>query len=107
MNPHTTSTASVPKSFRASLVFGLLILLVGLVGEHGTEAVRCDRTPEGTGASKSPADGRFRLRISGNPEKYVPGESYTSEYRGMVFAWVVFRKALVYRMSNGLGYFPN
>ncbi|XP_053683721.1 spondin-1-like [Sabethes cyaneus] len=83
MNPHTTSTASVRKSFRTSLVFGLLLLLVGLVGQHVTDAVRCDRTPEGAGASKSPADGRFRLRISGNPEKYVPGESYTISLVGI------------------------
>ncbi|XP_055530253.1 spondin-1 [Wyeomyia smithii] len=83
MNSHTTATASVFRAFRASLVFGLLILLIGLVGQHVTDAIRCDRTPEGAGASKSPADGRFRLRISGNPEKYVPGASYTISLVGI------------------------
>lgn len=42
-------------------------------------AIRCDRNPEGFSANKSPADGRFRLKITGNPEKYAPGEVYTSK----------------------------
>lgn len=41
--------------------------------------LKCDRVPEGTVAQKSPGDGRFRIRIEGNPEGYIAGEDYTSE----------------------------
>lgn len=85
MNPYATPR-SVTKSPKVALLFGLLILLLLPDGENFAEALRCDRTPEGSVASKSPADGRFRIRISGNPEKYVPGESYTSKYLRSVFS---------------------
>ena len=70
----------------------LPLLLLLLDGTQLARALRCDRSPEGSGANKSPADGRFRLRISGNPEKYVPGESYTCEYchQSFVFFAVLF-----------------
>lgn len=82
MKPKTT-TKTTTTTHRLLLV--ALVLLSVLVGQqqHTAAAVRCDRTPEGSGASKSPADGRFRLRISGNPDKYVPGESYTISLVGI------------------------
>lgn len=43
-------------------------------------ATKCDRTPEGVSTSQSSADGRFKLRILGDPHTYVPGENYTSEF---------------------------
>lgn len=43
-------------------------------------AYKCSRTPEGHGAMKSPADGRFHVRISESAAKYTPGKTYTSEY---------------------------
>lgn len=33
---------------------------------------------------KTKADHRFRIKISGNPDKYVPGEVYTSKRFCMV-----------------------
>lgn len=42
--------------------------------------LKCDRVPEGTVTQKSPGDGRFRIRIEGNPEGYIAGEDYTSEF---------------------------
>ncbi|XP_055693331.1 spondin-1 [Lutzomyia longipalpis] len=59
-----------------TLTAALLLLPVGVVG-------RCDRVPEGSGASKSPADGRYRIKISGNPERYTPGEMYTVSLAGI------------------------
>lgn len=44
---------------------------------------KCDRSPEGHVAAKSPADGRFRIRIVGNSEKYVPGEVYRIKLAGI------------------------
>lgn len=41
-------------------------------------AVKCDRTPEGTTANRSPSDSRFKLRILGEPDRYIPEENYTS-----------------------------
>jgi len=58
-------------------------LLVGLSVaclQSGAQSARCDREPEGRLSQKSPVDGRFRIKVSGNPEKYVPGEVYTGEY---------------------------
>lgn len=40
-------------------------------------AFRCDREPEGHMPPKSEADYRFKIHISGNPDKYEPGEIYT------------------------------
>lgn len=51
-----------------------LVLLTAAAAAH-----RCDRTPEGHVAPKIPADNRFQLKVSGSPDKYVPGEGYTSE----------------------------
>lgn len=78
----TTTTGTTPYSSatRRWWWYGVLLVIVVGLGLPSAVALRCDRTPEGSGASKSPADGRFRLRISGNPDKYVPGETYTSEY---------------------------
>lgn len=59
------------------LFFGCLILWFLLV--HSVNSVqKCDRVPDGVSASKSPADGRFRIRIQGNPERYRPSEEYIS-----------------------------
>lgn len=71
-------TASAFGCRNLTTLFSILLLIISNI--RHTYSVRCDRTPEGHGASKSPADGRFRIRISGNPERYVPGEVYTSEY---------------------------
>lgn len=46
---------------------------------------KCDRTPEGHIAPKTPADNRFRLKISGNPDKYVPGEGYTGNIFMLIY----------------------
>lgn len=43
-----------------------------------SSAAKCDRVPEGTVASKSQPDGRFRLRITNEPQYYIPGETYNS-----------------------------
>lgn len=51
-------------------------------------ALKCDRIPDGAGATKSPADGRFRIRIEGNPERYKPNEVYNSKWDGNARATV-------------------
>ena len=40
---------------------------------------RCKREPENTQVPVTPGSNGFRIKISGNPEKYVPGEVYTSK----------------------------
>lgn len=60
------------------VVITVIFLEVNIVA-----AIRCDRNPEGFSANKSPADGRFRLKITGNPEKYAPGETYTSKLKDL------------------------
>ena len=58
-----------------------LVVVVSIVhnGIVLVDGLRCDRAPEGSSANKSPPDGRFRLRILGDPDRYIPGENYTSK----------------------------
>lgn len=58
------------------LLIYVLIVCNGLLFANG---LKCDRTPEASSANKSPPDGRFKLRILGDPDRYIPGENYTSE----------------------------
>ncbi|XP_059608919.1 spondin-1-like [Phlebotomus argentipes] len=64
------------------LFHGVILITVALLIPVGI-AGKCDRIPEGSGANKSPADGRFRIRIQGNPERYTPGELYTVSLAGI------------------------
>ena len=60
----------------------VLLVLIGtvLIATQSVGGLKCNRVPDGSTAIKSPADGRFLIRIIGNPVKYTPGESYNSEY---------------------------
>ena len=42
-----------------------------------SDASKCDRKPENTSASRLPSDGRFKFRILGDHDRYIPGENYT------------------------------
>lgn len=65
----------------ARYLFVYLLLIAPFVPPTGIEAAtfKCSRTPDGHGANKTPADGRFHVRISENTVKYTPGMTYTSE----------------------------
>jgi hypothetical protein len=66
--------------FLLKLFYGFLILSHGL-HYHIVSTSKCDRVPSENSANKSPSDGRYKLRILGDPEQgYVPGENYTSEF---------------------------
>lgn len=52
----------------------LFIILISCAWCH-----RCSRKPDGYGAYKTPADGRFHLKISSGTAKYNPGETYMSK----------------------------
>lgn len=68
----------------------LLVYLLLLIAQHvqppplspvDALALKCSRTPVGHGPNKTPADGRFHVRISENTDKYTPGQTYTSKTR--------------------------
>lgn len=42
-----------------------------------TATMNCNRQPYNTQTEKEPGDNGYKIKISGNPEKYVPGEVYT------------------------------
>jgi hypothetical protein len=44
----------------------------------------CVRQPENVQTSKTPGDNGYRLKISGNPEKYFPGEVYTGSLLALI-----------------------
>lgn len=56
-----------------------VVLLALAVATPPCACLKCDRTPEGAITSKSRADDRFVIEVSGNPATYVPGEQYTSK----------------------------
>lgn len=58
----------------------LFLALLSSCGFCLVSALKCDRTPEGSSANKSPPDGRYRLRIFNDPVRYIPGESYNSKF---------------------------
>lgn len=68
------------KEMRIARPKWILLVFIGVlcVDESHGWALKCDRIPDGAGATKSPADGRFRIRIQGNLERYNPSEVYTS-----------------------------
>lgn len=47
--------------------------------------LKCSRMPTGPGAYKTPADGRYHIRITGNPSSYTPSKNYTSNNYNSVF----------------------
>jgi hypothetical protein len=61
--------------------FLLKLLLHGLIilSHHDfANSSICDRIPDNS-ANRSPPDGRYKLRILGDPDHFTPGENYTSE----------------------------
>lgn len=52
-------------------------------------------TPYQSRFAKTSGDNGFKIRISGDPEKYVPGEVYTGMYSKIV---IIFEKMLLYIM---------
>lgn len=65
----------------------LMLWLVGVgrpaSGPAGAEYPgHCVRTPPGHASSQTPGDNGFKIKISGNPERYVPGEMYTVSLQG-------------------------
>lgn len=69
------------------IYFLLAFLLVSALGEQATpnygryqNSVHCSREPLSVSAKRSPGDAGFKIKVSGNPERYTPGEIYTGEY---------------------------
>lgn len=52
-------------------------------------------TPYQSRFAKTSGDNGFKIRISGDPEKYVPGEVYTGMYCKIL---IIFEKMLLYIM---------
>ncbi|XP_022235881.1 spondin-1-like isoform X2 [Limulus polyphemus] len=43
---------------------------------------KCNREPSGYNKPKTPGDNGFQIKVSGEPQKYVPGEVYTISLQG-------------------------
>lgn len=61
--------------YTCSLLFIALLSTINIKSIHSSG---CSRIPERHG-EKTPADGRFHIRILENTDKYKPGDRYTSE----------------------------
>lgn len=64
-------------TFKVIKLVSLILILCNCINLI-TSAPKCDRVPEGTVAPRSPPDGRFRLRITNDPQYYIKGETYNS-----------------------------
>lgn len=58
------------------------LVVACLVKMTESTVASCDRSPPDKRSPKTPGDNGFRIRISGNPDKYVPGEIYTVSLQG-------------------------
>jgi hypothetical protein len=84
---------------RGDVQLVVCLLLVAIL--QGACAFHCDREPEGHMLPKSGADNRFKIKISGNPDKYVPGEVYTGERLRWLLQFSYFLVANVLRIREG------
>ena len=58
---------------------GAVLVWCWLLASAAANTATCNRQPYNTQAEKVPGDNGYKIKISGNPEKYVPGEVYTGE----------------------------
>ncbi|XP_042243075.1 spondin-1-like isoform X2 [Homarus americanus] len=68
-------------SWVASVVV-VVAVLGSWVSTISAQRSNCHRSPLRTEAPKTPGDNDFKIKISGNPQKYVPGEVYTVSVQG-------------------------
>ena len=61
------------------LRYSLLLIVTWFLTFSTNEATKCKREPPLTNVPKTSGDNGFKIVISGNPEKYVPGELYTGK----------------------------
>ncbi|XP_037024401.1 spondin-1-like isoform X2 [Bradysia coprophila] len=87
----------LPTDSTRSIVFIILLLNTNF---NLISASKCNRTPEGHGALNTPADGRFRIRIVENDEKYTPGKTYTIKLEGIDIGQRTAVPALKYKFSG-------
>ncbi|KAI1304606.1 Spondin-1 [Halotydeus destructor] len=52
-------------------------------------SLHCNREPRDTQARRTPGDSGFKIKISGNPERYTPGEVYTVILQGYTVPYTV------------------
>lgn len=60
----------------------VVLVLVVWVSTVSCQYANCNRAPPGTQFPKTPGDNGYKIKISGNPDKYVPGEIYTVSLQG-------------------------
>ena len=86
---HTRAPASIAQlesaRMRVRFIFCPSLLLWLLLTVNSSSGSRrsgntCIRQPEGVERSKTSGDNGYRLKISGNPQKYFPGEVYTGTW---------------------------
>ncbi|XP_044730866.1 spondin-1-like isoform X3 [Chrysoperla carnea] len=64
------------------MMYFLMVIVILNVVMPVCWGFRCDRIPKGRVPPQSTPDGRFEVKISGNPTLYVPGQVYTVSIEG-------------------------
>ena len=77
---NTLGWAKMPLDTKVRHRSGWLLLLLPLV--LGS-APKCDKTPLGQEASKTPGENGFYVTVAGSPRLYRPGQVYTVSLAGM------------------------
>lgn len=57
----------------------LITLLIVILAKSQNEEEYCNRQLPNITVPKTNGDNGFKIKINGNPEKYIPGELYTSK----------------------------
>ena len=83
------STSSLQRTMASRYCFFLCACLVISFFSSPSTAIlssssTCVRQPENVQTSKTPGDNGYRLKISGNPDKYFPGEVYTGSHIALI-----------------------
>ena len=76
---------------RMAIMAGLVKLtavLLALSGQLEVEGLWCDRTPAGVNVPKTPGDNGYKIVISGDSDKYIPGGVYSGKL--VLYYFIVF-----------------
>ena len=71
------------------------VCVLWLLPALGLADYTCNRVPYNVQTPKVPGDNGYKIKIGGNPERYVPGEVYTGELIPNVnvgVSWMQFKQ---------------
>ena len=66
------------------------LVTVPTYSRYGTNfQTSCNREPPNVSAPQTKGNNGFKIKLSGNPEKYVPGEMYTGNTNLFILRYII------------------